>query len=91
MKRVILATTVALISMSPARATPPYNYYVMAGSFSVRANAVAHANRIGARMKFNNGLWRVCVGPFYEPNSAEIAMQELRTHGIYDAYVKEGC
>src|SRR4051794_23046940 len=93
-----LAAAAALTLAQPARATDPCDHYVVAGSFAVKANGVAYANLIGARLTYGNGdvpvlkplLWHAYFGSFQTFSEADAAAARLRAR-VPGAYAKHDC
>lgn len=81
------------IRAPPAAAPPPPtlsgSYWIQAGAFSDRRAARRVADQLGERATVdgdrNDGLFRVLVGPWPDPNAAERSRQAVIARGYADA------
>ncbi len=89
-------TTLQYAEAPPPEPTPPRpassaggNYWIQAGAFSDRRAARRVADQLGERATVdgdrNDGLFRVLVGPWPDPNAAERSRQAVIARGYADA------
>ncbi len=63
-------------------------FVVQAGAYGVKANAVAVANKIGAKVEPQGKIWRVRMGPFTNRTSAAAALAKARAAGYSQSRIQ---